>query len=332
MAIHSRNEGTALIVGLMSTANELHVVFGAGALGRAIARELVKKGRRTRIVSRRGEGALPGVEAFKADAADPAQTRAACAGAAVVYHTATPDYTKWADLYPPIQRGVIEGAASASAKLVSAESVYMYGPVDGPMTEDRPHVADTRKGKIRAALARMAMEAHEKGRVRVALGRAPDFYGPEAALTTIYGDRVFYPALAGKKVSVMGKLDHPHTFICVKDFARGLVTLGERDEAMGQAWHLPCAPTITQRELCTMIFEEAGQKPNVGEAPSLVFSALGLFVPIMRELAEMLYQWERPYLFDHGKFDKAFGAGQFTPHREAVRETVQWFRDNPPKK
>jgi nucleoside-diphosphate-sugar epimerase len=313
----------------MSTDNDLHVVFGAGALGRAVARALSEKGRRARIVSRRGEGALPGVEAFKADASDPKQAARACEGAAVAYHTATPDYTQWAKLYPPIQRGVIEGAASAGAKLVSAESVYMYGPVDGEMTEDLPHTATTRKGKIRAELARMAMEAHEKGRVRVALGRAPDFYGPEASTTTIYGDRVFYPALAGKKVSVMGKLDNPHTFTCVKDFARGLVTLGEHDEALGKAWHLPCAPTVTQRELLTMIFEEAGKKPSVGEAPGLVFSAIGLFVPIMRELSEMLYQWERPYHFNHDRFDKAFGAGQFTPHREAIRETVAWFRAHP---
>src|SRR3954469_8253202 len=179
----------------MNASAELNVVFGSGALGRAIARLLLEKGKRVRMVTRRGEGAPPGAEGDKADASDPKSTGAACEGAAVVYHTATPDYTKWAELYPPIQRGVIEGAASAGAKLVSAESVYMYGAVDGPMTEDLPHAATTRKGKIRAALAQMAMDAHEKGRVRVALGRAPDFYGPEAAATTIFGDRVFYPAL-----------------------------------------------------------------------------------------------------------------------------------------
>lgn len=316
----------------MNTSAELNVVFGSGALGRAIARALVAKGKRVKVVTRRGEGAPPGAEGAKADASDPKSTAKACEGAAVVYHTATPDYTKWAELYPPIQRGVIAGAAAAGAKLVSAESVYMYGPVDGPMTEDLPQSPPTRKGRIRAELSRMAMEAHEKGQVKVALGRAPDFYGPEATVTTIYGDRVFYPAIAGKKVSVMGKLDNPHTFICVEDFARGLVTLGERDEALGQAWHLPCAPTLTQRELLTMIFEEAGQKPSLGEAPGLVFKGLGLFVPIMRELAEMLYQWERPYVFNHDKFDKAFGAGQFTPHREAIRETVKWFREHPEKK
>lgn len=315
----------------MSTnpSSDLHVVLGAGALGRAVATELGKRGRRVRIVSRKA-GAIPtGSEHYAADVSDAKAAVAACAGAAVVYHTATPDYTKWAELYPPIQRGAIAGAAAAKAKLISAESVYMYGAVDGKMTEDLPHRATTRKGRIRAELAQMALEAHAQGKVRVALGRAPDFYGPEAAVTTIFGDRVFYPALAGRKVSVMGKLDIPHTFIFIEDFARGLVILGEHDAALGRAWHVPCAPTITQRELLTLIFEAAGHKPNVGEAPSWVFKMMGPFVPIMRELAEMLYQWERPYHFSHEKFEQAFGKTPVTSHRDAVRKTIDWFAAHP---
>lgn len=313
----------------MSQTPALHVVFGAGALGRAVARELLSRGRRVRLVSRSGREAPTGAEAYRADVSDEKSAIAACQGAAVVYHTATPDYTQWAKLYPAIQRGAIAGAAAAGAKLISAESVYMYGAVDGKMTEDLPHRATTRKGRIRAELAQMALEAHAQGKVRVALGRAPDFYGPEAAVTTIFGDRVFYPALAGRKVSVMGKLDIPHTFIFIEDFARGLVILGEHDAALGRAWHVPCAPTITQRELLTLIFEAAGHKPNVGEAPSWVFKMMGPFVPIMRELAEMLYQWERPYHFSHEKFEQAFGKTPVTSHRDAVRKTIDWFAAHP---
>lgn len=315
----------------MSQNADLHVVLGSGALGRAVARELLSRGRKVRMVSRGGRDTPAGAESVRADVSDEKAAIGACAGAAVVYHTATPDYTKWADLYPPIQRGAIAGAKAAGAKLISAESIYMYGPVDRPMTEDMPHQATTRKGRIRAQLAAMAMEAHARGEVRVALGRGPDFYGPEAALTTIYGDRVFYPAIAGKKVSVMGKLDNPHTFIYIEDFARGLVTLGENDQALGQAWHLPCAPTITQRELLKLIFAATGKPLNVGEAPSLVFKILGLGVPIMRELSEMLYQWERPYHFNHDKFDRAFGKIPVTSHRDAVGKTVEWFRAHPQK-
>ena len=313
---------------------ELHVILGAAALARAMARQLVAKQKRVRLVSRSAtwmyNEPLAGVELFKADVSKPDEAIKACEGAEVVYHCATPDYTKWAALYPPIQRGAIEGAAAAKAKLISAESVYGYGLVKGPMTEDLPYAATTRKGKIRVELSQMLMTAHEQGKVRVAIARTPDFYGPESAATTIYGDRVFYPLLAGKKISVMGKLDALHSFISLKDFARGMITLGERDEALGQVWHLPCPAPLTQREFLAMIFEAAGKKPNVGETPGLVFKMMSPFLPIMRELSEMLYQWELPYQFDSSKFQKVFG-GQATPHREAIQETVAWFQSHPQK-
>lgn len=308
---------------------EVHVVFGTAALGQAIMRQLVTAGKPVRMVSRSGKLEAPtGVEVVRADAADPAQAIAASKDAAVLYHTAAPDYTKWAELYPPIQRGMIAAAAASGARLVSAESVYAYGPVNGPMTEDLPYAPTTRKGRIRVEMSKLLMDAHAAGTIKAAIARAPDFYGPKATTTTIYGDRVFYPVIAGKKVAVMGKLDLPHTFIFLDDFARGMITLGAHAEAMGQVWHLPCAPTLTQRELLTLIFQAAGKEPRVSEAPGWVFKLASPFVPIMRELAELLYQWERPYVFDHSKFQRAFGA-QVTPHERAVAATVAWFQAHP---
>ena len=315
----------------MNPNDELQVIFGTAALGQAVMRELVRRGKRVRMVSRGGHIKAPvfplpeSVECVRGDASDAVSTREACQGASVIYNCAAPPYTDWAQLYPPMQRNIIEGAASAGAKLVSAESVYMYGEVDGPLTEDLPYAATTRKGQIRAEMANMLMDAHKSGAVRATIARAPDFYGPGAAVTTIYGERVFKPAIEGKKVSVMGKLDVPHTFIFLDDFARGMATLGEREESLGEVWHLPCAPTPTQRELLTLIFQTAGQAPRMGETPALVFKALSPFVPIMRELDELLYQWENPYQFNHDKFERAFGA-ETTPHHEAVQQTVDWFR------
>ncbi len=315
----------------MTSSDELHVVFGTAALGQALMRELVKRGRRVRMVSRGGKIGAPvepipsSVECVRGDASDVSSIRTVCEGATTVYNCAAPPYTDWARLYPPMQHALIEGVGATGAKLVSAESVYMYGPVDVPMTEDLPYAAQTHKGQIRSQMATELMQAHKEGRVKAAIGRAPDFYGPGAAVTTIYGERVFEPALQGKKVSVMGKLDNPHTFIYIDDFGRGLATVGEREEAMGEVWHLSCAPTPTQRELLTLIFEAAGHPPKLGETPSLEFKLLSPVVPIMRELSELLYQWEKPYEFNHDKFDRAFGAG-FTPHPEAVAKTVEWFR------
>lgn len=294
-------------------------------------RELVRRGRRVRMVSRGGKIAAPvedipaSVECVRGDASDATSVRTVCEGATTVYNCAAPAYTDWARLYPPIQHALIEGVGAIGARLVSAESVYMYGPVDKPMTEDLPYVAQTRKGLIRSEMATELMQAHKDGRVRAAIGRAPDFYGPGAAVTTIYGERVFGPALQGHKVSVMGKLDNPHTFIYIDDFGRGLATLGEHDEAMGEVWHLSCAPTPTQRELLTIIFQAARHPILVGETPAMVFKLLSPVVPIMRELSELLYQWEMPYQLNHDKFDNAFGA-QSTPHKEAIAKTVEWFR------
>lgn len=320
----------------MTSSDELHVVFGTAALGQAVMRDLVRRGKRVRMVSRGGKISAPvepvpsGVECVRGDASDALSVQSVCEGATTVYNCAAPPYTDWARLYPPIQHALIEGVGKVGAKLVSAESVYMYGPVDGPMTEDLPYVAQTRKGQIRAEMANELMQAHKEGRVRATIGRAPDFYGPGAAVTTIYGERVFNPALQGKKVAVMGKLDNPHTFIFIDDFGRGLATLGERDEALGQVWHLPCAPTPTQRELLTLIFQAAQKPPKMGETPAFVFKMLSPVVPIMRELSELLYQWEKPYHFNHDKFDRAFGP-QITPHTEAVAKTVEWFRDQASK-
>jgi nucleoside-diphosphate-sugar epimerase len=313
----------------MASKGDLRVVFGAAALGQSIMRLLVARGRPVRMVSRNPALQVPGgVEVVRADVSDPAAAIKAAEGASVVYHTAAPDYTRWAELYPPLQRGVMAAAEATGARLVSAESVYAYGPVAGPMTEDLPYVASTRKGRLRAEMSNMLLEAHAAGKLRAAIARAPDFYGPLATTTTIYGDRVFYPAIAGKKVSVMGKLDLPHTFIYIDDFARGMITLGDHEDAMGQVWHLPCAPTLTQRELLTLIFQAAGKTPRLGEAPGAVFKIAGLFVPIMRELSELLYQWERPFQFGHAKFERAFGA-EVTPHERAVAATVAWFQAHP---
>jgi nucleoside-diphosphate-sugar epimerase len=142
------------------------------------------------------------------------------------------------------------------------------------------------------------------------------------------GERAFYPAIAGKRVDVLGKLDLPHTFTYIGDFAQGLVTLGEHDEALGSAWHVPSAPTLTQREIVTMIFEAAGTKPKMGETPALVIKTLGLFNPLVREVVEMLYEFEEPFVMSHARFEAAFGNG-VTAHKDAIRETVDWFRKNP---
>lgn len=312
----------------MTKINELHVIFGTGPLGIAVMKELRAKGKHIRMVNRSGKGNFPAkVEVVKGDATNPNSTREICKGATVVYNCAQPSYTEWPIKFPPLQAGIIEGAAAAEAKFVSAENTYMYGEVPGPQTEDLPYAAKTRKGRARAQMAQTLMEVHKSGKVRATIGRASDFYGP-GVLGSIVGDMVFYQALEGRKVTFVGNLDVPHTYTFINDFGKGLVVLGEREEALGEIWHIPSAETLTTHQFLTLVFEEAGQTPNIGVAPSIVLKAMGLFNPMVREVAEMLYEFEQPFIIDHNKYERAFGSDT-TPHREGIRQTLEWFRHNP---
>jgi len=310
-----------------TSGNETHVIFGSGPIGLALMKVLASQGKRVRIINRSGalpQAVPPGVELRRGDAADPDAARALCQGAVVVYNCANPAYTEWPEKFPPLQAGVLAGAASVGAKLVAMENVYMYGPTGGrPMTEDLPYAATSRKGRVRARLAEELLAAHAAGKVRVAIGRASDFFGP-GALQSTSGERMFAPALAGKTVQVLGNPDLLHTYTYVPDIASGLAILGQRDEALGQAWHLPSAQTITTRQFIEQICQMNHQKPHIQAAPRLLIQALGLFNPLMRELVEMLYEFEEPFIVDNTRFGKTFG-DIATPLPEAIRCTAQWF-------
>jgi nucleoside-diphosphate-sugar epimerase len=246
-------------------------------------------------------------------------------GATVVYHCAQPGYTKWPELFPPLTQAVLDGAAAAGAKLVFADNLYVYGPPDGPMTEQTPQRARGKKGRTRVEMADAVLGAHADGRLRVTIGRCSDYYGPRGTTSNI-GENLMKPALRGKRARWLGSLDQPHTLNYLEDLARALVTLGERDEANGQVWHLPAAEPLTGRQFLTLVFEAAGHPPKIGVAPRPMIRIAGLFNPLVRELNETLYQFERPFVSDASKFQRAFGPFEPTPHPEAVNRTVEWFR------
>jgi nucleoside-diphosphate-sugar epimerase len=314
----------------MTDNGQLHVVFGTGPVGMAVMDELVSKGERVRMVNSSGTASVPhGVEVVGGDATDEAFAREASEGASVVYFALNPPYTQWPELFPRLQAGVLEGAARAGAKLIAMENLYMYGPTDGrPITEDLPYAANTRKGTVRAMMSQELMEAHKSGRVRVAIGRASDFFGPRA-LASAAGEQVFGRAVEGKSAQVAGDPDQPHTYTYAPDIGRGLVILGEREEALGQAWHLPSPETLTTRRFVEMIFEEVGKPARLQAAPKIVLRALGLFNPPLRETIEMLYEFEEPFIVDDSRFERAFGE-HATPLREAIQRTVRWYREERP--
>jgi len=170
------------------------------------------------------------------------------------------------------------------------------------------------------------MRAHESRRIQATIGRGSDFFGPDAHLSTV-GDRVFARAIAGKPAQVLGNPDAPHTVTHIDDFGRALVTLGERDEALGQVWHVPNAETVTMRRFVQMAFEAAGRSPRLRAAPRLGIAMAALFDPTLRAVREQLYQSERPWMVESSKFERAFGWSA-TPLPDAVAATVAWFRSN----
>jgi nucleoside-diphosphate-sugar epimerase len=303
--------------------SDLHVVLGAtGAIGRAVVAELAARGRRVRAVSRNASGP----HALRADVTTVEGARAACEGAAVVYQCAQPAYTRWAAEFAGLTRTVLAGVEAAGARLVMADNLYLYGPVAGALTEDLPAAATGPKGRARAHVAELILAAHREGRVRATLGRASDYYGP-GGTNTVLGPTIFAAAAAGKTARWIGDLDRPHTVSYLPDVAAGLVTLGERPEADGRAWHLPVAAPPTGREFLTLVWEAAGGSPRIAGLGRPMQRIIGLFNPMVRELGETWYQRDRAWVVDDSAFRAAFGAGHVTPTAQAVAATVQWFRE-----
>jgi len=312
----------------MTNNPKLHVIFGTGPLGMAVMRALATKGETVRMVNRSGKANVPAsVSVVAADAYNLDSAHQACKSATVVYQCAQPPYHEWTQKFPTLQANILEAAASAGAKLIIGENLYMYGEVPNrPITEDLPLVATTRKGRTRAQMAEAALAAHRSGKVQVAIGRGSDFFGPGVVESAI-GERAFLPALQGKTASLVGNIDLRHTYTFVNDFGKALVVLGEHDEALGQAWHVPNAETLTTRQFMTIVFEEIGKPPKMRGMSKLMMSIGGIFIVGARETVEMMYEFEKPFVVDSTKFERTFGEWT-TPHREAIRQTIEWYREH----
>jgi nucleoside-diphosphate-sugar epimerase len=311
-----------------------HVILGTGAIGRAVAEELVRRSESVRMVNRSGkmDEAPAGAEVIASDLYDPANVREVTRGAQVVYQSSQPAYHQWPEKFPLLQQAIIEGLTGSTAKLVLVENVYMYGDTHGkPMTEATPNGAHTRKGRVRGEVSAAAFAAHQAGRVRVSAARGGNFFGPWGLDSTM-GGRAFYPVLQGKPAQLIGRTDLPHTHTYVRDFGTALVILGERDEADGQAWHVPNdQPKMTQAELVRMFAEEAGVEPRLSSMGKTMMAIGGLFIREAKETVEMMYEFDKPFVIDSSKFERTFGM-KATPMRIAIRETVAWYKSHPEKK
>jgi nucleoside-diphosphate-sugar epimerase len=307
-----------------------HVVLGAGAVGMAIAEALVRRGKSVRVVNRSGlREAVADVESVRGDVTDAAFLASATHRARVIYQALNPPYHRWAQDFPGLQAAAIGAGQAADARLVVMDNVYMYGRPNGrPFTEDRDYDADTRKGRVRAGMARDLMAAHDASRVEVTVGRASDFFGPRAGEQSLIGDRVIPPALADKTASVMGDPDMPHTYTFVPDIGENLVCLGEQDEALGRIWHLPSPETRTTRDVVALVYQAAGTEARLKVTPAWQMRALGLVNRTVREIKEMRYEFDEPFIVDASRAETELGL-RATPLADAVEQTVRWYREQP---
>ena len=308
------------------TDSRLHVVFGAGQVGGALVAHLAGAGSVVRVVSRHQPPTLPeGVESRLVDVTDGDAAADAAKGASVVYQCLNAPYSDWPKRFPPLQAAVVAAAERADALLVTLENVYGYGPTGGtPMTELSPLAATTVKGRARVAMTRELFAASEAGRLRIAIGRASDFFGAGVTESTL-GERVFANAVAGKRADFIGNPDLPHTYSYVPDIAAGLAVLGTDERAVGQVWHLPGPETLTTRAVLELIAGQVGHPVSIRSVPKLMLQTLGLVNPTMRGLAEMAYQFEQPFVLDTTEYESTFGAAG-TAMDVAIKETVAWYQ------
>lgn len=312
---------------IISRMSGKHVVFGCnGPIGVALMERLAAGGREVVGVCRSGVAETPaGVRIEAGDVRHLQTASRLAAGAEVIYGCIGIPYPAWVDLWPGIVEGLLHAAESAGARLVFADNLYCFGAQNRPLAEDLPLTDYGRKPTLRAKMTRTMLEADRVGRARVALVRASDFYGPRVTNAAL-GERVFPNLLAGKPVQLLGDPDAAHAFTYAPDFARALEILGAAEEEdCGQAWHVPNAPVRTQREVMTLLGEIAEQPVKIRSLRRRMVVLLGLFSPALRELREMMHQWELPYRVDHSKWAERFG-DEHTPLADGLRATLDWYR------
>lgn len=302
----------------------LHVVLGAGPAGTALSAELARRHERVRHVSRGDMSQTdPPVETFRCDVSTPDAATRATEGAAVIYNTLHAPYHLQAEALPALTESVLAAAARHGARLVALGTLYPYGPADGKaITEATPWAATSRKGQLRAALDRRCLKAHGQGEVRVAIGRAADFFGPGVFNSTL-GVTFFPGALSGGPVLGIGDITLPHSYSYIRDVARGLAELGHRPSGDGRVWHLPTQPAISTATLHLMVEEITGRALTVDLLEKPV--PYGPFdEQFMAEYTELFYQHQIPQNMDSAQFEDFFGITP-TPWSEALGETLEWY-------
>ena len=304
------------------------VIIGYGPVGEAMTRQLHAAGRRVTVAQRRRPDNLPeGVDYVPCDVLDRAAVLKATEAATTVVCALGMAYSAdvWEKNWPAAMDNMLVACESAGAHFLFIDNLYMYGPQTAPLNEAMPLTGYGRKPKVRAAITRQWQAASRAGRVKVAALRAPDFYGPAVGLSFL-GHATIGAMARGKPAMLITAPDLPHAVAYVPDIARAAVLLIDApDEAYGQAWHVPCAPARTPREILDLAASALGRPAKVRSMPGWLIGLIGLFQPFMKEWHEMRFQQQQPFFVDGAKFARRFGF-EPTSLEEGVPRTALSFR------
>lgn len=305
----------------------LYTILGAnGTIANALIPVLKREKINVRLVSRNPKP-VDGTEIFKADMLNRDEVFHAVNGSDIVYLTVGLQYNAkiWKKEWPVIMRNVIDACKAADAKLIFFDNAYMYGKTNGIITETTPYNAISKKGKIRAEIARMFEKEMHEGSIKAMIARAVDFYGPGVTDKSAPGVYVFSKLKKGKRAMWPVNANVPRSFNYIPDAAEALWLLASREDAFGQIWHLPSAlPAPTGREFVKIATQYMGGSGKIMVLPKWIFKITGWFVPFFREAYELIYQDEYLFIFSSNKFETAFG---FTPtsYEGGIKHTAEWF-------
>jgi nucleoside-diphosphate-sugar epimerase len=307
------------------------ILGSGGAIGKELAKALTEFTTDIRLVSRNPVKVNPGDELISADLLNPTELENSVKGSSIVYVTVGFPYSLkvWKSSWPIFIDNVIDACKKQGCKLVFFDNIYMYHPnfLNG-MTEETPVGPSSKKGEVRAEIANKILKEIEKGTITALIARSADFYGPGIQNTSVLTETVFKPLSLGKKASWMSSVDYKHSYTYTPDAGKATALLGNSEDAFNQVWHLPTAANpMTGKEWIETIAAEMGVKPRFQVATKLIVKAMGLFVPVMREMPEMMYQYDRDYVFSSAKFEDRFELKPL-PYAEGIREIVK--SDYPP--
>ena len=305
----------------------LHVIVGKGPVGTTTAEELVARGHTVRVLSRSGGTSTDAVEHRAVDAADAELLARAAAGADVLYNAVNPAYHRWPTDWPPVAAALLTAAERTGAVLVTMGNLYGYGRPSAPMTAETPLAATDVKGRVRNRMWADALAAHRAGRVRITEARASDFVGPQVPAGQSHLTRQLPALRAGRRAWVVGDPDAARSWAYLPDVAATLATLGTDERALGRAWHVPTTAPRSQREALTDLAAALGAPTaRVSGIPWPVLRAVGVAVPMMREVVDVRHQWDQEYVSDARATTAAFGL-EATPWDDVVRATAAAVRE-----